>query len=164
MPDMLVKLYNLPNDVPLSKALNDQGVVIRTAMSYEKEHVTMWVRNTFCSAWASECDVCFSNHPSSCFIATESGGIIGFACHDGVCKNFFGPIGVIRNKRRLGIGKALILSCLYAMRSNGYAYAIIGGVGPKDFYKKTVGATLIKGSSPGIYWNRLKDGKGKKLT
>ncbi len=30
-------------------------------------------------------------------------------------------------------------------------YAVIGGVGPVEFYKKLCGATLIEGSSPGIY-------------
>jgi len=44
---------------------------------------------------------------------------------------------------------ALLLSCLHAMRDNGYAYAIIAGVGPAEYYSKTVGATLIEGSSPG---------------
>jgi hypothetical protein len=37
------------------------------------------------------------------------------------------------------------------MRDDVYAYAIIGGVGPEAYYAKTVGATLIEGSSPGIY-------------
>ena len=33
----------------------------------------------------------------------------------------------------------------------GYGYAIIGGVGPAEFYAKTVGAIPIEGSEPGIY-------------
>jgi hypothetical protein len=37
------------------------------------------------------------------------------------------------------------------MKSQGYAYAIIGGVGPATFYEKAVGAKLIEGSDPGIY-------------
>ena len=37
------------------------------------------------------------------------------------------------------------------MRANGYAYAIIGGVGPAEYYRKSVGARLIEGSNPGIY-------------
>jgi len=41
------------------------------------------------------------------------------------------------------------------MRAQGYAYAIIGGVGPQDFYAKTVGAVLIDGSSPGVYGGTL---------
>jgi len=37
------------------------------------------------------------------------------------------------------------------MKNLGYAYAIIGGVGPASFYEKAVGAKLIEGSDPGIY-------------
>ncbi len=33
----------------------------------------------------------------------------------------------------------------------GYAYGIIGGAGPTEFYSKILGATEIQGSSPGIY-------------
>jgi hypothetical protein len=40
----------------------------------------------------------------------------------------------------------------------GYAYAIIGGAGPVDFYQKTVGAIEIEGSVPGIYRDRLPAG------
>jgi predicted N-acetyltransferase YhbS len=162
MPDMLVKLYDLPEVESLVKRLNDQGIVIRTAMPHEKHHVVEWVRSSFGEGWASECDVAFSNHPVSCFVATEAGNIIGFACHDSSCRDFFGPTGVAEMKRRRGIGKALFLSCLHAMAANGYAYAIIGGAGPTDFFTKTAGATIIEGSSPGIYRDRLADKKANK--
>jgi hypothetical protein len=45
----------------------------------------------------------------------------------------------------------LTLAALAAMRASGYAYAIIGGVGPSAFYAKVAGATPIEGSTPGIY-------------
>jgi hypothetical protein len=37
------------------------------------------------------------------------------------------------------------------MRDRGYAYAIVGGAGPADYYRRTVGATPIERSTPGIY-------------
>ena len=37
----------------------------------------------------------------------------------------------------------------------GYAYGVIGGVGPADFYARAVGAMPIEGSSPGIYMDIL---------
>ena len=64
-------------------------------------------------------------------------------------------------KARSGIGKALFLSCMHSMAANGYAYAIIGGVGPADFYAKAVGATIIEHSSPGIYRDQLTKEKTK---
>jgi len=37
----------------------------------------------------------------------------------------------------------------------GYAYGIIGGVGPAEFYRKACGAVPVDGSSPGIYRDML---------
>ncbi len=37
------------------------------------------------------------------------------------------------------------------MRDDGYAYGIIGQVGPAEYYAKHVGATIIEGSAPGLY-------------
>ncbi len=158
MSDMLVKLYDLPDVQPLIHGLNDQGIEVRMAMAYEKHQVVEWVQETFGTRWASECDVAFSNHPVSCFIATRAGTIMGFACHESTCKNFFGPIGVAEKEKGHGIGKALLLSCLHAMSAAGYAYAVIGGGAgsAREFYARVAGATEIEGSSPGIYRDRLK--------
>lgn len=156
---MLVKLYDLPEIENLIKRLKDQGIVIRTAMPYEKSDVVKWAKDLFGPGWASECEVAFSNHPVSCFIATEEGIIIGFACYDSTCKNFFGPTGVIEIKQGTGVGKALFLSCLHTMAANGYAYAIIGMAAHTDFYARTAGATIIEGSSPGIYRDPLAEKK-----
>lgn len=93
----------------------------------------------------------FSNHPVSCYVAVENKRLVGFACYDATCKNFFGPMGVNESMRGKGIGKALLLQCLHEMASQGYAYAIIGGAGPVDFYVRTVQAVEIAGSTPGIY-------------
>ena len=56
--------------------------------------------------------------------------------------------------RGQGIGRALLLAALQAIRDQGYAYAIIGGVGPAEFYEKAVDALLIPKSTPGIYGTR----------
>jgi len=162
MPDMLVKLYDLPEVAPLVKRLADRGIVVRRAMAYEKHVVVNWVRETFGEGWIGECEVAFSNHPVSCFIATEAGQILGFACHDSTCRDFFGPTGVAEKKRGVGIGKALFLTCLHAMAAQGYAYAIIGGAGPSQFYADTSGAVPIDGSTPGIYRDLLRTKDGNK--
>jgi len=56
-------------------------------------------------------------------------------------------------------GTALLLATLHAMAAEGYAYAIIGGFGPAEFYSKAVGAVPIAGSTPGIYANMLGGGR-----
>ena len=58
---------------------------------------------------------------------------------------------MLESERGKRIGNALLLAALHAQKAQGYAYAIIGGVGPAAYYAKTVGAVLIEGSNPGIY-------------
>lgn len=154
--DMLVKLYELPELSPVLNKLAENGVEVRRALAPEKHIVLNWIRTHFGEGWASECDVAFANQPVSCFIAVKDNEMLGFACYEATCKNFFGPTGVGENARKLGIGEGLLLACMHAMKAEGYAYAIIGGAGPKEYYSRKVGATIIENSTPGIYKGMLK--------
>ena len=149
--DMLVKLYDLPDSRTAFEELRAHGVNIRRALAPEKHKVSAWVRDNFSEGWASETEVAFARQPSCCFIAVNEGRIVGFACHDVTCRNFFGPTGVAVEARKSGVGKGLLLACLEAMRQQGFGYAIVGGVGPAAYYSKTVGAIAIEGSEPGVY-------------
>ena len=149
--DMLVKLYDLPDARELREQLAQSGISLRRALAPEKHKIVAGVRDNFSDYWASETDVAFSREPVSCFIAVKDGGIIGFACHDVTCRNFFGPTGVDPTARKGGVGNALLLACLEDMKHAGYGYAIIGGVGPADYYARAVGAIAIEGSEIGVY-------------
>jgi len=156
MTDMLVKLYALP---PLGAALErqaSQGITIRRAIAPEKHHVLAWVRQHFSEFWVSETDSAFANRPVSCWLAVEGPSLIGFGCYDATAKGFFGPTGVSEAARGRGTGAALLIACLHDMRAQGYGYGIIGGVGPIEFYARTVGATVIDDSTPGIYGGMLR--------
>jgi GNAT superfamily N-acetyltransferase len=148
--DLLVKLYELPPERIVA------GIDIRRALAPEKHAVVAWIEATFGARWASEADVSFSGHPIRCHIATAGGEVLGFACWDATARGFFGPEGVAETSRGTGVGSALLLQCLHAMRAQGYAYAVIGGVGPKAFYEKVVPVMEIPGSSPGIYHGMLR--------
>lgn len=156
MPDMLVKLYKLPEVKPLLASLSEQGIDVRRSLRPEKHVVLDFVREYFSEAWVSETDGAYSNHPVSCWIATDAGECVGFACYDSTAKDFFGPTGVNETYRGQGIGKALLLVCLHDMRAQGYGYAIIGAAGPVDFYSKAVGAVPILDSWPGVYRGLLR--------
>lgn len=149
---MLVKLYNLEEKPGLFERLEKQGFSIKRAMPADKSRVVQFVKNNFGDGWAHDCSYTFSNHPVSCYIAVHEKKAIGFACYDSAAKNFLAPIGVYEKFRGMGIGEALLRSCLTAMKNDGYGYAIIGWVeDTAAFYEKTVGAAVIEGSYPGIY-------------
>lgn len=156
MTDMLVKLYNLPPLESELAALASQGITIRRALAPEKQAVLRWISQHFFEGWVSETDVTFSHVPIGCWLAVENDTLIGFGCSNATAKGFFGPTGVSESARGRGVGRALLIVCLHALRWEGYAYAIIGGVGPIDFYHKAVDATVIEESTPGIYGGLLK--------
>jgi hypothetical protein len=156
---MLVRLYDLPGASARVAALHQAGVDVRRAIAPEKHVVVSWVRQQFGEGWASECEVSFARLPISCFRAQRGQDVLGFACYDATAKAFFGPTGVLESERKQGIGTALLLITLHAMAAEGYAYAIIGGAGPADFYAKAVGAVPIAGSTPGIYAGLLRGGR-----
>lgn len=147
MADMLVRLYALPD---LNKTLKE-GYVVRRAAAHDKSVILHWISQHFSTQWASEADVAFSRQPISCFLAVNQKKLAGFACYEATCRGYFGPGGVLEAHRGQGLGTVLLLECLRSMKEMGYAYAIIGGVGPKDFYVKAVGAIDIPDSTPGIY-------------
>ena len=151
MQDMLVRLYDLPDIRTLEDKMNSEAIVVREALAAEKSIVVDWVQERFGSGWASEAEVCFAFQPITCFLAIHDEKIIGFASYDSAYKNFFGPTGVSEDYRGKGVGKILLMKCLLGMKAQGYAYGIIGGVGPAEFYAKAVNATFIEGSNPGIY-------------
>ena len=151
MQDMLVRLYDLPEWYMLKEKLSKENIKIRRALAPDKHRIVDFVRNLSNDSAASEVDVAFSRQPLSVFIATHEDRIVAYAAYHATCIDFFGPTAVLKEYRGKGIGKALLLTSLEAMRDEGFAYAIIGGVGPAEFYAHTVGATLIEGSDPGIY-------------
>lgn len=151
MADMLVNLYDLPDCDDLVKRLEDEGINIRRAMAPDLYGILEYVDRNFGKHWKGECTVCFSHHPVSCFIAEKESRVLGFACYDATMRNFFGPTAVSEECRGKGVGAALLLSSLWSMRDEGYAYAIIGGVGPAEFYRKVCGARMIENSTPGAY-------------
>ncbi len=165
MPDMLAKLYTLPPLAPILSGLTAAGIEVRPGHSSEKYVISEWATRHFRPRWGVACEIGLAASPVTCYIAVEKDRahtptanpydlpaekLLGFGCYDVAAKGVFGPTGVREDYRMRGIGKALLLACLYAMYDDGYAYAIIDQVGPIEFYVKTVGATVIEGSEPGF--------------
>jgi GNAT superfamily N-acetyltransferase len=157
MPDMLVKLYQLPPLEPVIEAQRAAEITIRRGIPPEKHVVLAWIDRNFRPAWVSECDVAFAHKPPGCFLAIENEAPIGFACYDTTRKGFFGPVGVLESARGRDTGRALLLACLHDMYAQGYGYAIIGAAGPVDYYRKVAGAIPIEDSSPGVYDGMLRE-------
>ena len=152
---MLVRLYDLPDARECHERVEQAGYVIRRARAFERHKVVAFAGGKFSAKWASEVEVAMARQPVACWIATRGGEVCGFACYDTTMRGFFGPTGVAESARGNGVGKALLMRALESLREMGYAYAIIGGVGPAEYYARACGAVEIAGSDPGIYGDLL---------
>lgn len=150
MADMLVNLLQLP-DCDVRKEAQAKEIKIHRALAPDMQRICDWIATHSTPAAADECRVCFSRTPTSCFVASRAGQVLGYACYNAIAPDFFGPTAVDASLRGQGIGRLLLIRCLQALREEGYVYAIIGSVGPVQFYEKCVGAVPIAGSTPGIY-------------
>lgn len=156
MPDMLVNLLNLPSLGSVLIEAEREGIVVRRAQVFETTRIRSFVEEHFQTSWADEIAVGYSNKPVSVFIATRERRVVGFAAYECTRKAFFGPMGVRESERGRGVGRALLIACMHGLLEMGYVYGIIGGAGPIEFYERTIGATVIENSEPGIYANPLK--------
>jgi len=159
MPDMLVKLYDLPPYDESHPDLATAGVALRKPIGPEKHLIVAWVGRHFHAIWASEFDMSMSGQAVHSFIAVAGEQLVGFACHNATVPGFLGPLGVLEAHRGQGIGRALVLACLHEMRQMGFGYAVIGGAGPTEFYAKICGAVVIPDSAPGVYAGMLNPDK-----
>jgi len=157
MKDMLVRLIGLPDcSEKETQLLKKEKIIFRRAIAPEKHLVSEWVMEHFGAYWESEVEVAFSRQPVSVWLAQRGNDILGFACYESTARNFFGPTGTLESERGKGIGKILLIKSLESLREMGYGYAIIGGVGPAEFYEKAVGAKIIEGSEVSIYENLIR--------
>ncbi len=155
MADLLVRLYDLP-EFPATARVAAARILVRRALVPEKQLILDWIGERFSHHWVSEASTALSQMPPTILLAVRDNSLLGFACYDTSAKGFFGPTGVDEAARGQGIGEALLIATLRAMREAGYGYAVIGDPGPVEFYKKRLEAFEIPGSAPGVYAGMLR--------
>ncbi|MGV8952773.1 MAG: GNAT family N-acetyltransferase [Cypionkella sp.] len=153
--DLLVNLYSR-RLAELGQQVGDVPAVIRVALPPEQHLIKDWVRANFSEYWVSEVTAAMAHQPPGCLIAIVDGELVGFSCYDATARGFFGPTGVAESQRGKKIGLALFYHTLIAMKTRGYAYAVIGSAGPVDFYVKAVGAMPIASDGEDIYQGMLR--------
>src|SRR3990172_4979093 len=151
MPDMLVRLYDLPDASPYYQRTAAAGCTVRRADPWDRLRMRAFATKHFGELWSVEADRAYANTPITAYLATSGGDVVGFAVYECTRRGYFGPTGVREDLRGSGLGAALLFRCLESMREMGYGYAVIGGVGPAAFYEKVCGAFVIPGSEVGVY-------------
>ncbi len=147
----VVLSHDLPEAGRYFQRAAEEGFALRRAEPWDRERFRQFVSQEFSGLWAVESERAFGHSPITAYLAESEGKVAGFAVYECTRRGFFGPTGVRKELRGRGLGAALLFRCLESMKELGYAYAIIGGVGPASFYERVCGAFLIPGSEVGIY-------------
>ena len=138
--DMIVSLrdYSFPT-------MQKGHMIFRKAANSDRESLEKFVENEFGTGWLNSIENGFLQKSIPIFIALRNQEIVGFACFDVVRnkKGLFGPMGTSYSKRTQRIGYTLLHYCLAEMKEIGYEYAVIGEVGPLEFYEKACNAVII---------------------
>lgn len=150
MPDMLARLYAIPDAAPYEARVEKAGYQVRRAEPWDRTAMREFAKQ-FGEHWPVEADRAYLSTPITGYVAVRGPEIVGFAVYECTRRGYFGPTGVREDLRGSGIGALLLIRCLQSMWEMGYGYAIIGGVGPAEFYEKVCGAFVIPGSEVGVY-------------
>ncbi len=141
--DMLVDLRDFVTARHADYSDGSPDVEVRRATDSDRERLSSLITSEFAESWMGATAVAYQRRPVSAFAAIRGHEVIGFAFYDIAFRGYFGPTGVNEADRSAGIGARLLIAALSDMVLKGYAYAVIGDVGPIEFYEKVCGAMVI---------------------
>lgn len=83
--DMIVGLTNFPH-----YEVTNKKIKLKRAFSGDKDEILNFVHENFQANWTYEVEQSLMQSPGKCFIETEEGKLLGFACYDASAKGFLG--------------------------------------------------------------------------
>lgn len=146
---------------PSELRIGTETIQIRRAEPREYLAIVEWIRAEFGRGWASEMSYAFRATPPGCLIAVRksrteklSHRLAGGMSYSTSAPGFTASTVVHPALRGHGIELAdeLVLATLRALRSDGFDYAIFGGVSRRiALLRAYCQAWTIRGSCPGIF-------------
>ncbi|HTT91014.1 MAG TPA: GNAT family N-acetyltransferase [Acidimicrobiales bacterium] len=127
---------------PDEERLREAGISVRALQLSDQPSFSSWVAEHWNRDWAWEASRALRINGAACYVATREAGFVGFAAGGCARPGWFGPMGTVPAEQKRGIGSVLLRRCLTDDLSAGRTSSTIAWVGPADFYKRTVGATV----------------------
>jgi len=128
----------------LERKLKEMNIRIYKPNMEEKDEILEWIRGAFSPLWAYEVSLTFHGKDVNIWIARRGESIAGFSAYSALEPNWFGPIGVDSESRRLGIGTVLLYKSLLSMRLMGYKTIIIPWTDHLKFYTQLSRITGVR--------------------
>jgi GNAT superfamily N-acetyltransferase len=141
--NMIVNLSEAPLDTTADeRRLADNGISIRPLRASDEPTFSSWVEMFWSDDWAWEASRALVKRGAGCHVALRGSDLVAFGAYGPNRASWFGPMGTVPGEQRQGLGSVLLRRCLADLHRGGMVDATIGWVGPTEFYRRTVGATL----------------------
>ncbi len=138
--------------VNMEEDLMVQGTAMRLANAGEKERVREWVLKNSGYNWSYEAARAIGRAGSGVWIAEEGGEMVAFSVFGSLEHHWFGPVAVVEERRRRGLGSVLLFKTLDSMKRLGIPRAIIPWTGHLLFYSQVPGVVGLR-----HYWMMSKE-------
>lgn len=150
---MLVELDKFAIDLKLHTTITQQEQLQLTNERGANARDQDWIRATFGGTWPEE-----ARDGWNWFARDAKQRTLGFCTYEQreqkfwwleewlgqLDVGFFGPMGVDPRARNKKIGFILAQRALMSLKERGFGRAIIGAVGPVEFYERCCGAVVIQ--------------------
>ncbi|MCS7374457.1 MAG: GNAT family N-acetyltransferase [archaeon GB-1867-097] len=137
--------FKIPEYVlDLERKLEEENYRIYKPTVEERREILNWIGKVFSPLWAYEAGLTFNGEEADLWIARLGEKIVGFSAYSALEANWFGPIGVDSESRRLGIGTVLLYKSLLSMRLMGYKTIIIPWTDHLKFYTQLSRITGVR--------------------
>ncbi len=129
----------------LMEDLEKKGYEIREVSDKETLAKTKeWIQRNFGIAWSIEAEIAYNSEYGGLVIATKGDKIVGFSVYSGLILHRFGPIGVSKEHRGIGLGEVLMHYSLEKIKLNGSPIIEIPWTTHLFFYAGLPGLNKIK--------------------
>lgn len=118
--------------------LRGGGITFRRAAPEDREFLECQIGALFPGPWAIEARRAAGVRPPALHLALGGGRLAGFAARGGCGPDVFGPMGTAEGHRGRGIGEVLLKRSLADIRDAGFDRALIGWIGPAEYYRRRV--------------------------
>lgn len=131
----------LHSTAPTLRQIDVTGYTLVRVGSTQRAALLDWIARQFAPVWAYEVARALDGPRRAVHAAWLDGAPVAFAAADGNNQGlgWFGPAGTDPAHRGKRLGEALLVRCLEDVRGLPEA-GVIAWIGPKEFYRKTVGA------------------------
>lgn len=129
----------------LMEDLRKKGYEIREVSDKETlAKAKEWIQRNFGIAWSIEADIAYNSEYGGVVIVTKNNKIVGFSVYSGLALHRFGPIGVSKDHRGIGLGEVLMHYSLEKIKLNGSPIIEIPWTKHLFFYAGLPGLNKIK--------------------